>query len=279
MINKNLNKNEILLQTKKKLFLNLHGEHQSTFSGNGMDFKEVREYDTSDDIRHINWKVTARTMKPSVNIFNETKQLSIVLVYLNSGGLSFGEEKLKKDIAVEVLTSLGFATISNNDMLTTIFYSNNDIKFHKPTKHKSIIDINFETSINLDPLGNDIDYKKLNQYLLNKIKKKSIIFLIGDFLDFDDFNMIASKHELYCVILRDKSEEDLNLLGEYNFIDTSSLDQQNIDIDKQSINKYNKLFKAQDIKLYQHLKSNRISYQKIYTTDDVIKKLNYLTRA
>lgn len=270
--------NEIILKTKRKLFLNFFGEHDSIFSGNGLDFKEVREYNTSDDIRHINWKVTARNQTPSVNIFNETKQLNIVLVYLNSGGLDFGEKTSKKDVAIEVLTALGYAIINNNDMLTTIFYSNKQITFHKPTKHKSIININFDKATKLEPLGNDIDYKELNTYLLNKIKKKSIIFLIGDFLEAVDFSSIAYKHEVYCTILRDKAEEDLSILGEYNFIDSSTLKEQNISIDKQSIKKYNKLFKAQDTKLLQHLKTNRINYQKIYTSNDVIKKLNHLTR-
>ena len=268
--------NEIILKTKRKLFLNFFGEHNSIFSGNGLDFKEVREYNTSDDIRHINWKVTARTQSPSVNIFNEAKQLSIVLVYLNTGGLNFGEEISKKDIAIEVLTSLGYATINNNDMLTTVFYSQKDMTFHKPSKHKSILEINYEKATNLDPLGNTIDYENLNTYLLNKIKKKSIIFLIGDFLEFGDFASLAAKHELYCIILRDKAEENLNFMGEYNFIDNSTLDEQNIAIDKKTINNYNKLFMKQDNKLFKHLRNNNIHYQKIYTSDVVIKKLNLL---
>jgi len=272
-----INKNDIILKTKKKLFLSSFGEHNSTFNGNGIDFKEVREYNTSDDIRHINWKVTARTMKPSVNIFNETKQLNIVLVYLNSGGLDFGSDKSKKDIAIEVLTSLGFSTISNNDMLTTIFYSDKHIKFNKPSKHKSIIDINYDIAQKLDPIGNTIDYKKLNQYLLNKIKKRSIIFLIGDFLESGDFTLLSSKHELYCVILRDKKEEELELFGEYNFIDNSTLEEINLDINKKSITEYNTLFKDKDDKLFNHLKLNGISFKKMYTTCDVVSKLSLLT--
>ncbi len=269
--------NEIILKTKKKLFLNFFGEHDSVFSGNGLDFKEVRQYNTSDDIRHINWKVTARTQSPSINIFNETKQLNIVLVYLNSGGLNFGETISKKEIAIEVLTSLGYATINNNDMLTTIFYSEKNVTFHKPSKHKSSIEINYEKATNLEPLGNDIDYENLNKYLLDKIKKKSIVFIIGDFLEFGDFGILAAKHELYCTVLRDKAEENLNFMGEYNFIDNSTLDEQNITIDKKSINNYNKLFMKQDNNLFKHLNNNNIHYQKIYTSDDVIKKLNQLT--
>ena len=146
-------KKELLLKTKKKLFLNISGHHNSVLSGNGLDFKEVREYNTGDDIRHVNWKVTARNLTPSVNIFDEDKQLNIVICYLNSGSLFFGSNKSKQDVAVEVLTTLGFSTIYKNDTLTTIFFSEDEDKFLKPTKSKAIVDINFDTAYSQNPLG------------------------------------------------------------------------------------------------------------------------------
>jgi len=274
----NLTKQEILFQTKKKLFLNFHGEHTSIFSGNGIDFKEIRQYTTNDDIRHINWKNTAKTKQPSVNIYNETKQLNIVLLYLNSGGLDFGDKKSKKDIATEVITALSFATISNNDMLTTIFYDESNIKFFKPTKHKSIVDINYDVATNIKSLGKTIDYNHLNWYILNKLKKKSLIFIIGDFLDFKDFSQISEKHEIYCIVIRDKKEENLNLLGQYNIIDTNTLKEYDINIDRKSITNYNKQMKNYDNKLFSHFKKYKINYQKIYTNDNSIEKLKILVK-
>ena len=100
------NKIKLDIRTKRNLFLNTTGEHKSVFNGDGLDFREIREYDTSDDIRHINWKVTARRGTASVNIFNEDKQLNIVLVYLNSGSLYFGSIKSKQDTAIEILNLL-----------------------------------------------------------------------------------------------------------------------------------------------------------------------------
>lgn len=274
-----MTKNEILVRTKRKLFLNLYGEHESVFSGNGVDFKEVREYNTNDDIRHINWKVTAREQTPSVNVFNEEKQISICLVYLNSGSLEFGKEKQKKDTAIEVLTALSFATINNNDTLSTLFYSQKEQNFLKPTKNKNRVDINFELATDLQSLGNEIDHDDMSQYVLNKLKRKSIIFLIGDFLEPLDLKLLSSKHEVYCVIVRDYAEEDLSLLGEYDFVNTQNLQSQKLTIDKATAKKYKQLLIEHDHKLYKHFKQCGIHYEKIYTSDDSIAKLNHLTRA
>lgn len=274
-----INKNEILLKSKKKLFLNLTGNHNTIFSGNGLEFKELREYTTSDSIRHINWKVTSRSLNPIVNIFNENKQLNIVLVYLNSGSLNFGSIRSKQDTMVEILLSLTQAGVSSNDMVSTLFFSNDKDKFHKPTKHKSIIDINYDTAYKENPQGKSIDYKKLTQLLLHKIKKKSLIFIMGDFLEFEekfDFNVIASKHELYCAIVRDKLEEDLKLNGEFNILDTNSNNEQNIFLTPTIIKKYNQTIKKYDEDLYRYFDSCKIRYEKIYTCDDVQNRLNKL---
>ena len=268
----------LFLKTKKKLFLNIQGEHNSIHTGNGLDFKEVRQYSTEDDIRHVNWKVTARNLIPSVNTFNEDKQLNIVLVYLNSGSLYFGTQRSKQDTAIEVLTTLGFSAINKNDTLTTVFWNNDLYKFHKPTKHKSIVEINFDTAYDNKPLGNSIDYDKLNLYLLNKIKKRSIIFLIGDFLDIPNFIQLGHKHEVYGVIIRDAFEENLSLVGEYDMCDTNTNQTKHISLSKNHIKKYNTLMKQHDLDLLKHFKNATIKSKKIYTTDDVFISLKQLVQ-
>lgn len=271
-------KNFLALKSRKKLFSNLLGEHNSTFGGVGLDFKDLREYSSGDDIRHINWKVTAKTMTPAINEYNEDKQLSVVLVYLNSGSIYFGCHKSKQDTMVEVMASLGYATVSKNDMLTTIFFSKDEEKFFKPSKHKGVVDLTIDTAYSLNMLGNEIDYKKLNEYLLSKIKRKSLIFIIGDFLEFGDFRLLGTKHEVNCVIVRDRFEEDLKLFGEFNFIDTSTRDSENIFLDESSVQKYNNLLKEHDNKFIKHLKQSNIRYKKIYTDDSVLAKLKQLVK-
>ena len=271
-----IDKNLILLQTRKKLFTKLLGEHNTVFSGNGLEFKELREYTTNDDIRHINWKVTSRSLHPSVNIFDENRQLNVVVVYLNSGSNYFGSCKSKQDTMAETIVALCQATVLNNDMVTSIFFSDEEDKFYKPTKHKRIIDINLDTIYELDPLGKSVDYDKLNFYLANKIKKKSLIFLVGDFLDFNidnSLSFLSSKHEVFCAIIRDKMEEDLELLGDFDFIDTNSTATNNISLNKKSIQQYNQALKEHDIKLFKYFRNSNIKYEKIYTHDNTVDKI------
>jgi uncharacterized protein (DUF58 family) len=272
------NKNNLNIKSRKRIFSHLIGEHNSFFSGTGLDFKELREYSSGDDIRHINWKVTAKSMTPAVNIYNEDKQLNIVLVYLNSGSIHFGSHRSKQDTMIEILANLGYATTQKNDMLTTVFFSNKEDKFYKPSKHSKIVDLQIQTAQNLKHLGKDIDYKKLNNYLLSKIKQKSLIFIIGDFLDICDFKLLSAKHEVNCIIVRDRFEEDLKLLGEFNFIDTNSSDSENIFLDEHSINEYNKLLKTQDNQLFFSLKKANIRFKKIYTDDNILLKLTQLVK-
>jgi len=271
-------KANVNIKSKKKLFLTTAGEHTSLFSGDGLDFKEIRQYVSGDDIRHINWKVTARKRDTNVNVFNEDKQLNIVLVYLNSGSIYFGSHKSKQETMIEVLSILGNSALKKNDLLSSLFFSNKEDKYLKPSKHKKMLDINIDTALSLDPLGSDIDYDKLSHYLLSKLKQKSLIFIIGDFLKIPNFLALGRKHEVYCAIVRDKLEENLSLSGEFNFIDTNSGENKEIYLDENSIKKYNTLMKEHDKKLFTLLKKANIKFQKIYTHENSFKQLSKLVR-
>jgi len=267
------------IKSKKKLFLSSAGEHTSLFSGDGLDFKEIRQYSSGDDIRHINWKVTARKRDTNVNVFNEDKQINIVLVYLNSGSIYFGSHKSKQETMIEILSNLGFSTIKKNDMLSTLFFSNKEDKYYKPSKNIKVLDTNINTALEIDTLGKNIDYNKLTSYLLGKLKQKSIIFIMGDFLEIPNFLALGKKHEVYCAVVRDKLEEELSLSGEFNFVDTNSNENKEIYLDDNSIKKYNELMKEHDKKLFSHLKKSNIKWQKIYTHENSFKQLLKLVRS
>lgn len=230
-----MNKHEILIETKKRLYLHTHGEHDTIFGGSGLDFKEIREYNSNDDIRHINWKVTSQNQKAYVNTFHQSKQISVVLVYLNSASLYFGEPKSKQKLCVEILTSLGYATILGDDRLSTIFCTKNGIEYFSQTTNRQTVDQNYDLASSLPSLGNGLDYPQIVDELLYRIKQKSVIFLIGDFLEELDLQHLSTKHELHCIIVRDKREENLELLGEYNIIDPITQQTHTIDIDTNSI--------------------------------------------
>jgi uncharacterized protein (DUF58 family) len=271
----------IILRTRKKLFHRLHGEHESIFGGSGMEFKEVREYSGGDDIRHLNWKITARTGTPMVNHYNETKQLPVVLVYLNSGDLHFGEHRSKREHAIEVLSALGYVTLSHHDTLTTLLYSSAQQQWLAPGRHKGMVDLLFSATCALDPLGQQIDFTDLGRQLMQKIKQKSLIFLIGDFWEFGenhDLGELAFAHEIYCIIIRDHAEEVLPPRGTYEVTDPRTQKVHTLTIDKQGASRYRALIQDHEAMLQTHFSTHHIPVTKIYTDEDAIEKLAHFVR-
>jgi len=263
-----MKKAQIIVETKRKLFANRVGDHSSIFGGSGIEFKDIRDYNTSDSARHINWrKSTKDSIK--VNTFSEDRELNIALVYLNSGSLNFANKKQK---AIEALTALSFASVYAKESLTTIFFNQEKRLFLKPTKKADAVDINYAYANSLKSVG-DIDYQELTKYIFHHIKKPSILFIIGDFLDEVDLREISKVHETYCLIIRAKAEENLELLGELNIKDLNSNELTELNINKQSQKNYNRLFKEQDIRLLSHLHSCQIKFTKIYTNDNSVKRI------
>ena len=273
-----MTKNEIIIRSKKRLYLHTRGENDSLFSGDGLDFRELREYTSGDDVRYINWSATAKGTTPIVNTFNEAKQMNVVLVYLNSASLGFGSKKNKKSIAVELITALSHAVVSTHDRLMTIFWSDQKQIIHPQTMKKSIADINYDTITKLSTHGADMSWGTLNQYLLGVLKKKSIIVIIGDMLDEINISELAYKHEIYVLILRDIAEERLEISGEHTFVDMRDHRGYELDIDARSIAKYTEMMEKHDEKLYSHFVSHKVRYQKIYTDEDSIEALYRIMR-
>ena len=266
----------IILRTRKKLFHILHGEHESLFGGRGLEFREVREYSNEDDIRHLNWKITARTGTPTVNLYNETRQIPVVLVYLNSGGLLFGEAHSKKESAIEVLTALSYAAVSKHDTLRTLFYASNESLWTAPGRHRGIVHLNFSTASQLDPLGHTVDFDLLGREILQTLKRKSLLFLIGDFWEFTekhDLGKLAFQHELYCIVIRDRAEEKLSLRGSYTVTDPHTEKSQRLSIDSKTAARYHALAQSHETMLQRHFSQHRIASAKIYTDEDAIEKL------
>lgn len=261
---------DIIFHTKRAFFSNTQGEHLSIFNGSGLEFNEVREYNIDDDIRHINWKITARTKKPSVNIFYENRQIDIVLVYLNSGGLHFFESS-KKNLAITLLSALGFIATNSKDQLSTLFFDEKELAFW--SKNKNILPLSYDFSIDCQPLQKSVNYDNLQKFILENIKSKSIIFFIGDFLQMPKFELLCKKYEIYSLIIRDEKEENLEFFGEYNIINTENLTKKNMIIDSKIAQEYNKYMQKYDLELFEYFQKNGIKYKKFYTSKNPYKSL------
>ena len=202
------------------------GEYHSAFKGRGMVFSEVREYQYGDDVRNIDWNVTARLAHPYVKVFEEERELTVMLLVDVSGSGRFGtHSQFKEELAAEVAATMAFSAISNNDKVGVILFSDRIEKFIPPKKGRSHILRIIRELITFRPESNGTDIGLALGYFTNVIKKRCTAFLISDFYDhgYNDALKIASgKHDLVALRLTDRREEQLSDLGLVKFYDPES---------------------------------------------------------
>jgi uncharacterized protein (DUF58 family) len=213
------------------------GQYHSAFKGRGMAFSEVREYQYGDDVRDIDWNVTARFDKPYVKVFEEERELTVMLLIDVSASLDFGTIKqMKKDMVTEIAATLAFSAIQNNDKIGVIFFSDKIEKFIPPKKGRKHILYIIRELIDFKPESQRTDIKLAIEYLTNVIKKRCTAFLLSDFIIQQDFRnalTIANrKHDVVAIQVYDRRIEDLPNVGlmkvrdaetgHMQYIDTSS---------------------------------------------------------
>ncbi len=202
------------------------GEYHSVFKGRGMEFSEVREYNFGDDIRNIDWNVTARFGHPYIKIFEEERELTVMLLVDMSGSLVFGSvEKTKQQIAAELSAILAFSALKNNDKVGLILFTDRIEKFVPPRKGKSHSLRIIREVLSFEPQGKATNLRQALEYFNHTIKKRAIVFLISDYIDggYDKIlRIVGKKHDLIGVILRDPREKSLLDAGLIKFLDAET---------------------------------------------------------
>ena len=193
------------------------GEYHSVFKGRGMAFSEVREYQPGDDIRLIDWNVTARNGSPFIKIFEEERELTVyLLVDISKSGEFGSHNQLKQEFGAEIASVLGFSAIKNNDKVGLILFSNDIEKYVVPKKGKSHVLRVIRELLYNEPKDNKTSIKKVLDYLLKVAKRKSVVFLISDFI-YDNYwsslKIVNRKHDLIGIRLFDPAEKLLPDLG------------------------------------------------------------------
>lgn len=193
------------------------GEYHSAFKGRGMTFAEVREYQYGDDIRSIDWNVTARFGHPYIKVFEEERELTVVLLIDVSGSREFGTvSQLKKDIFTEVAATIAFSTIQNKDKIGVIFFSDKIEMFIPPKKGKKHVLHIIREMIDFKPQSNKTDIAGALRYFTNAIKKSSTAFIISDFIDSNferDLTIANKKHDIVALQVFDVRETELPDVG------------------------------------------------------------------
>lgn len=203
------------------------GEYHTAFKGRGMTFSEVREYQAGDDIRSIDWNVTARFNNTYVKVFEEEREMTVMLLVDVSASGEFGTQKqLKQELITELCAVLAFSAIQNNDKIGVIFFTDKIEKFIPPKKGKTHILRIIRDLIEFKPEHKKTDIKQALKYLTNVIKKRSIAFVISDFIadnNFVDALKIANKkHDLVALRIYDKREMELPDVGLVKFMDAET---------------------------------------------------------
>ena len=193
------------------------GEYHSVFKGRGMTFSEVREYQPGDDIRLIDWNVTARSGNPFIKVFEEERELTVFLIVdISASGIFGSGSHLKKNIGAEIASVLGFSAIKNNDKVGLILFSNEVVKYVPPKKGKSHVLRVIRELLYTKSTGNGTSIKNALEFFMKVSKRRCVVFLLSDFLDkeyWDSIRIVNRKHDLIGIKIYDPFEVNLPDIG------------------------------------------------------------------
>lgn len=255
------------------------GEYHSAFKGRGMTFSEVREYQYGDDIRNIDWNVTARHNRPYVKIFEEERELTVMLMIDVSASRNFGTiSKLKKNQITEIAAVLAFSAIQNNDKIGVIFFSDKIEKFIPPKKGRTHILHIIRELIDFYPEDKQTDIEQALEYMTNSIKKRCTCFVISDFIDEHDFAhalAIANrKHDVVALRVYDPRENQLPPVGMMYLRDAETGEQMWVDTsDKKLREAYEKYAFVREKELDAIFKRSGVDVANIRSDEDYVRAL------
>ena len=255
------------------------GQYHSAFKGRGMAFSEVREYQFGDDIRDIDWNVTARFNKPYVKVFEEERELTVMLLVDVSGSLEFGTVKqMKKDMVTEIAATLAFSAIQNNDKIGVIFFSDRIEKFIPPKKGRKHILYIIRELIDFHAESRRTNIRLGLEYLTNVMKRRCTAFVLSDFIDQESFKnamTIANrKHDLVAVQVYDRRETELPAVGLMKIKDAETGKEQWIDSSSARVRAaYKEWWEKRQAKMSDTFKKCRVDSVSVRTEDDYVKAL------
>ncbi|MGB0165988.1 MAG: DUF58 domain-containing protein [Luteibaculum sp.] len=255
------------------------GQYHSAFKGRGMAFSEVREYMPGDEIRTIDWNVTARFNSPFVKVFEEERELTVILMVDVSASYQFGtQEKLKRNLITELCAVLSFSAIQNNDKIGVIFFSDKMEKFIPPKKGKSHILRIIRELIEFEPQSGGTDLTEALNFFNNAIKKRAIAFLISDFLDDHSFRDALrhanQRHDLVALQIKDEREESIPAAGLIPFQDPETGEWTWINSSNKKVREqYAKSAARFNERLHKLFKKNGVDFVELYTNRSYVAPL------
>lgn len=255
------------------------GQYHSAFKGRGMAFSEVREYQYGDDVRDIDWNVTARFDKPFVKVFEEERELTVMLLVDVSSSLDFGTSKqMKKDMVTEIAATIAFSAIQNNDKIGVIFFSDKIEKFIPPKKGRKHILYIIRELLDFEPESSRTDLQCAIEYLTNVLKKRCTAFMLSDFIDDKDFKNALTvanrKHDVVAVQVYDRRMEELPDVGLMLVRDAETGHEEWIDTSSKSLRKaHHEWWMEQQKKLNNTFNLCNVDSVSVRTDQDYVRAL------
>ena len=258
------------------------GEYHSAFKGRGMSFAEVREYQPGDDVRDIDWNVTARFDRTYVKVYEEERELTVMLLIDVSGSLDFGSQaRTQREILTEIAATLAFSAIRNNDKIGVLFFSDRVEKYVPPAKGKGHILRIIRELLSLRPTGRHTDIGLGLEYFMKVMRRRSIAFLLSDFLDENDYSrpltMARARHDLVAVQVYDRRMSELPDVGLMKWEDAETGHQQYVDTSSRSVRRiYAEWWREHAEQLEERFNRGRVDHVAVATDDDYVRALKHL---
>lgn len=270
------NSRQILIKARRQIIGDRIGNNPSLFRGEGFDFIELREYVSGDDTRHIDWNVTAKMGKPFVKVFREERELNVLTVALLGGGLHFGSEKFKIESVAETVALIGYSAVANGDVFGHSNYSETLRNEIRPAKKRFSVQQATQSVLDAEILHHRVDLNHAIKELYRRTARRSLIVLIGDFFDIPDLRLLARKHEVVCIVVRDRAEENPSVMGFSALIDPETGVVLEGDFNERSVKRYRERVRAHDIELFESFRTSGVRATKLYTDANAIVTLRRL---
>ena len=255
------------------------GQYHSAFKGRGMAFSEVREYQFGDDVRDIDWNVTARFHRPYVKVFEEERELTVMLLIDVSGSLDFGTQKqMKRDMVTEIAATIAFSAIQNNDKIGVVFFSDKIEKYIPPKKGRKHILYIIREMLDFHPESKRTDVKQAVEFLSSVQKRRTTAFILSDFYVRNDFQQslqIANrKHDVVAIQVYDQRARELPDVGLMKVVDAETGYEQYVDTSSKRLrDSYRKYWQGRQSQLLETFNKSNVDNVSIATNDDFVKAL------
>ncbi len=255
------------------------GQYHSAFKGRGMAFSEVREYQFGDDVRDIDWNVTARFHHPYVKVFEEERELTVMLLIDVSGSLDFGTQKqMKRDMVTEIAATIAFSAIQNNDKIGVVFFSDKIEKYIPPKKGRKHILYIIREMLDFHPESKRTDVKQAVEFLSSVQKRRTTAFILSDFYVRNDFQQslqIANrKHDVVAIQVYDQRARELPDVGLMKVVDAETGFEQYVDTSSKRLrDAYHKYWQSRQSQLQETFNKSNVDNVSIATNEDFVKAL------